>query len=670
MRNTFLSIILLVLLHNNGTAQTCTALGQKPTTAFPVCGTTSFVQNTVPICNGTVLPCPPCTSNILADRNPFWYKFTCFTAGTLGFTITPNNLGDDYDWQLFDVTGRNPNDVYTDGSMFVCCNWSGNVGVTGTSPTATTANSCEGGTPIFSRMPNLQVGHDYLLMISHFTPSQSGYSLSFNGGTAVITDPDPPSITNAIPRASCDGKQLFLKLSKSMKCSSLANGSEFSVNNASAVVSNAVGVGCSSSFDMDSIVITLNNPLPPGNNYSLNIHNGSDMNTLLDNCGNALPAGDSQPFTVAAAVPVQMDSISPVPCSANQLQLVFKKPILCSSIAANGSDFIVIGPAPVTIINAAGTCGTDGLTSTITVNLAAPIAVAGNYQIKLLVGTDGNTLLNECNLQTPLNSTLNFLGLSAANAGYTYQLKYGCLADTVNFNYTPQNGETSWKWTFDDNTTSTQLNPIKTYTSFGARTVKLWVTNTICNDSTTQTISLNNMPLRAGFAVTDFLCPNDMATFVDSSKGNISSWNWDFNNGFTSTSQTPPVQTYLPVTKETVLATRLIISDTFHCIDTAYRNIKLIHNCNIAVPTAFSPNGDGRNEYLYPLYAYKADKLLFRVYNRYGQLIFSTQDWTVKWDGTFKGTPQDTGVYVWMLQYTNRDTGQQVFQKGTTVLIR
>jgi gliding motility-associated-like protein len=667
MRNTYLLIVLFALLQKSTNAQTCTALGQKPTTAFPVCGTTSFVQNNVPICSGTVLPCPPCTSNILADRNPFWYKFTCFTAGTLGFTVTPNNLTDDYDWQLFDVTGRNPNDVYTDPSMFVCCNWSGNTGITGTSASATTINSCEGSTPIFSRMPNLLVGHDYLLMISHFTPSQSGYSLSFNGGTAVITDPDAPSMLSA--RADCSGTKIMVKLSKSMKCSSLANGSEFSINNSSSVVPGAVGVGCSTSFDMDSIVITLNNPLPPGN-YTLNMHNGSDMNTLLDNCGNAIPPGDNQPFNITAPVPVLMDSISPVPCSASELQLVFKKPILCSSIGANGSDFVVTGAAPVVVINAIGNCGSDGMSSIVTVMLSAPISVAGNYQIKLIRGIDNNTLLNECGLETPVNSTLNFLGLSASNASFTYQLKYGCQADTVNLNYTPNNGETSWKWTFDDNTTSNQLNPTKTYTSFGPRIVKLSVSNGICNDSTTQTISLNNIPLKAGFGVTDFICPNDVATFVDSSKGNTSSWNWDFNNGFTSISPTPPVQTYLPVTKETILATRLIITDTFHCIDTAYRNIKLIPNCNIAVPTAFTPNGDGKNEYLYPLYAYKAEKLLFRVYNRYGQLIFSTQDWTVKWDGTLKGVPQDTGVYVWMLQYTNRDTGQQVFQKGTTVLIR
>ena len=83
-----------------------------------------------------------------------------------------------------------------------------------------------------------------------------------------------------------------------------------------------------------------------------------------------------------------------------------------------------------------------------------------------------------------------------------------------------------------------------------------------------------------------------------------------------------------------------------------------------------TPNGDGFNDYLYPLNAYKADNLEYNVYNRFGQLVFHTTDWTHKWDGTISGKPQSTGTYVWTLRYTNHDTGKKVFLKGTSVLIR
>jgi hypothetical protein len=58
------------------------------------------------------------------------------------------------------------------------------------------------------------------------------------------------------------------------------------------------------------------------------------------------------------------------------------------------------------------------------------------------------------------------------------------------------------------------------------------------------------------------------------------------------------------------------------------------------------------------------------VYNRFGQRLFYTQDWTNKWDGSFKGQGADPGTYVWILQYTNIDTNLKVEQKGSVILIR
>jgi gliding motility-associated-like protein len=92
-------------------------------------------------------------------------------------------------------------------------------------------------------------------------------------------------------------------------------------------------------------------------------------------------------------------------------------------------------------------------------------------------------------------------------------------------------------------------------------------------------------------------------------------------------------------------------------------------NCYIAVPSAFTPNGDGRNDFLAPLNAYKATDLLFRVYNRQGQMVFETRDWNRKWDGTIGSTKQAAGVYVWILEYTD-PSKKRMSLKGTTALIR
>src|SRR5688572_5847005 len=109
-----ISIFFLICLSSS--AQNCTTIGQNPSTAFPVCGTTTFAQNNVPLCTNANVPvtrdCPT-----LPAKNPFWYKFTCYQDGDLGFLIIPNNPGDDYDWQLFDITNHDPNDVFTDASL-------------------------------------------------------------------------------------------------------------------------------------------------------------------------------------------------------------------------------------------------------------------------------------------------------------------------------------------------------------------------------------------------------------------------------------------------------------------------------------------------------------------------------------------------------------------------
>ena len=84
--------------------------GQLASTAFPVCGSDTFHQTTVPAGHTHTLQVPGCSGDgaVYADTNPFWYTFTCYTAGSLGFLITPNNLGDDYDWMLYDITNHQP----------------------------------------------------------------------------------------------------------------------------------------------------------------------------------------------------------------------------------------------------------------------------------------------------------------------------------------------------------------------------------------------------------------------------------------------------------------------------------------------------------------------------------------------------------------------------------
>jgi gliding motility-associated-like protein len=192
-----------------------------------------------------------------------------------------------------------------------------------------------------------------------------------------------------------------------------------------------------------------------------------------------------------------------------------------------------------------------------------------------------------------------------------------------------------------------------------------------CSDTAMVKVEIvNATAVKAKINVADFLCrPYDSLTFSDRSGGAIRNYNWNFGNGQTSTSANPPTQFYTIPNGQNTYVARLAVMDTAGCTDTAYHFIEVVDNCYIAVPTGFTPNNDGRNDFLYPLNAYKANNLHFRIYNRNGQLVFETTDWSRKWDGRIGGMEQPTGVYVWLLDY-NDPSGKRISLKGTSALIR
>lgn len=112
------------------------------------------------------------------------------------------------------------------------------------------------------------------------------------------------------------------------------------------------------------------------------------------------------------------------------------------------------------------------------------------------------------------------------------------------------------------------------------------------------------------------------------------------------------------------------VTDSLGCLDSASILVKIFRtNPQIFVPTGFTPNGDGLNDILKPI-AVGIERIeYFRVYNRWGQLVFSTTVNEHGWDGRIGGKPQTTNTYAWVVKAIDY-TGRPVFQKGTSTLIR
>ena len=89
----------------------------------------------------------------------------------------------------------------------------------------------------------------------------------------------------------------------------------------------------------------------------------------------------------------------------------------------------------------------------------------------------------------------------------------------------------------------------------------------------------------------------------------------------------------------------------------------------INIPNAFTPGSDGKNDRFRPIIGAALSKYLFTVYNRFGEVVYSSSDPAEGWDGSHKGQPQPMGGFTWKLVYT-LDGGLPQLKKGTVLLIR
>jgi gliding motility-associated-like protein len=670
----------LLWLQQSANAQPCTELGQTPSTAFPVCGISTFTQANVPICATNNVFVPGCSGSGNAayqNKNPYFYKFTCYQSGVLTFVITPLSIGEDYDWQLYDITGKDPNAIFTDNSLVVTGNWSGTFGLTGASSTGVNFIQCASNPndnlPTFARSPSIAQGHQYLLMVSHYSDSQSGYSLAFNtagsGGTAVITDPTLPHMKEA--EANCDGRQIVVKLNKRMKCSSIsANGSEFSISPSAGVgaITSVTVNQCSSGFDFDELTITMATPLPT-NNYQLVINSGTDGNSILDHCDRSIPDGESIPFAYSIPQPIFADSIGQTGCAPDRIKIYFPKKINCSTVTA--TDFLVNGPHPVSVLSAQGEDCENGQTKVIVVQFSSPVFLKGNYQLTLRAGSDGTTVIDECGIESPQHSLPFVVLADTVSADFTYTVQMDCRTDALSFLHNGDHDVNEWHWTFNGTVHASTPSYSVTWPASSTNTVQLIVSNGVCSDTVQRSIVLDN-EVKAGFTMPDVICPEDALKVTNQSSGLIDSWTWSFDIAGTSTAKDPPPVQFPGTNIETFYTIKqYVANNAMGCLDSIQKRLRVLSNCYIAVPTGFTPNGDGLNDYLYPNNAVKARDLKFRVYNRWGQLVFSSTSWQNKWDGRINGVPQASGVYVWMLEYNlEADPAKKIFQKGTTTLIR
>lgn len=271
-----------------------------------------------------------------------------------------------------------------------------------------------------------------------------------------------------------------------------------------------------------------------------------------------------------------------------------------------------------------------------------------------------------------------------------------CAGECIEIENTSQNAATSWVWSFGAGATpSSYSGPDPGPVCFpvaGTYTITLTASNTFGTVSTSQTITVTALP-----SVSATLSDTTNGVYVEIPDTLINMYQeaylwaegvpvggeqiW-YPSGVSADGFT--VNNGDSVVVNPFYDTYYVVSYSINGC-TAYDTVLVNVNYQevVQVPNSFSPNGDGVNDFLKVLTNVDADnnytngfveggaiaEIDFRVYNRYGILVFKTSDPHEGWDGTFKGKPENPATFVYTIDY-RLINGRSSNLKGNVTLFR
>jgi gliding motility-associated-like protein len=245
-------------------------------------------------------------------------------------------------------------------------------------------------------------------------------------------------------------------------------------------------------------------------------------------------------------------------------------------------------------------------------------------------------------------------------------------------NQTNQNTFTSQTWLINNIVSSSDETFIFTPNQPGTYSIELQLTNSLgCVYDTLISNALISLPTpEAGFSASPTIVQvdNPQVSFTDQSSGEISSWNWTFNvppSIETSTEQNP--QFLFPNNTGGDYEVQLAVSNANGCSDSIFGTITVFENYTLFIPNSFTPDGNEFNN-LFNIYGYGIETSNFQleIYNRWGELIFLSNDPEIGWDGSVgsKGEKATVGTYTYKLNYKLKNQDKPKSTSGHVNLMR
>lgn len=276
--------------------------------------------------------------------------------------------------------------------------------------------------------------------------------------------------------------------------------------------------------------------------------------------------------------------------------------------------------------------------------------------------------------------TLTSFGCKDSTTGKVYVLPNGspdfvwdsiCTNRTTLFkNLSNEHGwpRVNYNWEFNNGGPNSALknpSPVR-YNSPGYIDVTLHMTVVGCeNDPQSITKSvLVNKPVD-GIKYRDITVPLGSSKFIQARDKIGNAYDWQPKTFLSSYSKR---YTEFYATSDDVMYL-INITDQHTCVITDTLQMFVLKKPGFYVPSGFTPNDDGLNDVIKPYLIGMKSFKSFSIYNRSGNLIFYSTKYGEGWDGTYKSIKQATGVYVWLLAFTDNDN-KIIVEKGTITLIR
>lgn len=346
--------------------------------------------------------------------------------------------------------------------------------------------------------------------------------------------------------------------------------------------------------------------------------------------------------------------------------------------------FVINSPTAITIPNVVTnvTCngGNDG---EITV---APQGGSGTYNYSWSVPGIGNsptannlyagnvTVTVTDNNGCSEDTTITITEPGPVNvASFQADLQSGCAPLSVNlYNTTDTNLITSFYWDLGDGNTSYDDTVSHVYINPGIYTVTLYVTdNNGCSGARTEInyiMVYENPQAKFSYTPQNVTIFNPTVYFTDLSQFNISSWLWNFDN-LGGSSQQHPNFTF-PGNDTASYMVTLLVENENGCIDSTFQMVKIHGETGVFVPNAFTPDGDNLNEKFGPQgFGVNIAGYSFKIFNRWGEVIFQSNVPFDGWNGTYKGKLVENGVYSWRLEYKDTN-GKRYEQMGKVSIVK